>query len=94
MRGAIEVARDITERKRAEEELRENEKKYRSLYQEFQGILNAMPDIVCLLSPDLRIVWANDVTAPWKWTVSPRFSGNTAFPCGMTGLSPVKIVRW
>ena len=63
LRGAIEVARDITIRKRAEEELRENEKKYRSLYQEFQGILNAMPDIVCLLSPDLRIVWANDVSA-------------------------------
>ncbi len=59
----IQQARFITERQRAEEELRQNEKKYRSLYQEFQGILNAIPDIVCLLSPDLRIVWANEVAA-------------------------------
>ena len=53
---------DITERKRAEEELRENEKKYRSLYQEFQAIFNAIPDGLSLLSPDLKIVWGNETT--------------------------------
>jgi len=54
---------DISERKRAEEELRENERRYRSLYQEFQTILNANPDNLCLLSPDFRIVWANEIAA-------------------------------
>jgi PAS domain S-box-containing protein len=55
------ISRDITERKRTEEELRENEGKYRSLYQEFRGILDAIPDGLLLLSPDLKIVWENEV---------------------------------
>ncbi|MDD2902065.1 MAG: PAS domain S-box protein, partial [Syntrophales bacterium] len=54
---------DLTERKRMEERLREKEKKYRSLYLEFQGILNTIPDILCLISPDLRIVWGNEANA-------------------------------
>jgi len=61
--GIIHIATDITARKRAEDALRENEEKYRSLSQEFQAILNAIPDAVCLLSPDLRIVWANEAMA-------------------------------
>jgi PAS domain S-box-containing protein len=54
---------DITARKQAEEALREEEKKYRSLYQEFQAILNTIPDTLCLISPDLKIVWGNEATA-------------------------------
>ena len=56
------IIHDVTARKRAKEALRESEKKYRSLYQEFQGILNAIPDLLCLLSPDLKIVWSNEAT--------------------------------
>ncbi len=54
---------EIAERKKAEEKLRVNEQKYRSLYQEFRGILDAIPDSLALLSPDLKIVWANAVAA-------------------------------
>lgn len=51
---------EITDRKRAEEELREKERKHRFLYQEIQAMLNAIPDILCQLSPDLRIIWTNE----------------------------------
>ncbi|MEW6658942.1 MAG: PAS domain S-box protein [Thermodesulfobacteriota bacterium] len=61
--GTRGTAYNITERKMAEEALRQSEKKYRSLYQEFQGILNTIPDILCLISPDLRIIWGNEATA-------------------------------
>ncbi|MDD5704416.1 MAG: PAS domain S-box protein [Kiritimatiellae bacterium] len=54
---------DISERKLAEAELQQNEEKYRSLYNQFRGIIDAMPDAMCLISRDLRIVWANDVAA-------------------------------
>ena len=57
--GTAGISRNITKRKQTEQELRENEKKYRSLYQEFQGILDAIPDSLSLISPDLKIVWAN-----------------------------------
>ena len=43
--------------------LRESEGKYRSLYQEFLGILDAIPDALVLLSSDLKVVWSNEVAA-------------------------------
>jgi PAS domain-containing protein len=58
----FEIATDITERKRVEKELRENGKKYRSLYQEFEGLLNGIPDSIALVSPDLKFIWANKNT--------------------------------
>jgi PAS domain S-box-containing protein len=58
--NVIGLGIDISTRKRTEEALQESEKKYRSLYQEFRGILDAIPDGVSLISPDLKIVWANE----------------------------------
>lgn len=55
----LSVARDISERKLAEETLRESERKYRELSTEFDALLKAIPDPLVLLSPDLRILWAN-----------------------------------
>ncbi len=53
------MVRDITEHKRDEKALRASEKKYRNLSQEFNALLDAVPDNLTLQSPDLKIVWAN-----------------------------------
>lgn len=53
------ILRDITEKKRIEFELRENENKYKNLSHQFNALLDAIPDCILLQSPELEIVWAN-----------------------------------
>lgn len=86
---------DVSERKRLEEDLRESEGKYRSLYQEFRGILEAIPDALLLLSRDLKVIWANEVAAANMHVSLDRFIGRHCYevrhgwsePCPMC---PVK----
>ena len=49
----------ITERKRAEEQLKEQEARFRKLSQEFQALLDNVPDGIVLFAPDLSVRWAN-----------------------------------
>jgi signal transduction histidine kinase len=56
----IAIVRDVTEHKRTVEELRKREELYHSLYQEFQGLINANPGGLTMISPDLKIIWANE----------------------------------
>lgn len=53
------ILRDITEKKRIELAMRESERKYKDLSQEFNALLDAIPDPILLQSPGLEIVWAN-----------------------------------
>ncbi len=57
--GFVCVAQDITERKQAEEGLIASERKYRRLSKEFHALLDAIPDSLTLLDPELKILWAN-----------------------------------
>lgn len=50
---------DITDRKRAEEELLRSEAEFRRLSQEFNGLLDAIPDSLALIDTDLKVLWAN-----------------------------------
>ncbi len=54
---------EITERKSAVEALQKNETRYMNLTQEFNALLDGIPDNLILLSPDLKILWANKAAA-------------------------------
>jgi PAS domain S-box-containing protein len=54
---------DISARKAMEDTLKESETRYRSLYLEFQALLDGIPDGLTLLSPDLNVLWANPAAA-------------------------------
>ncbi len=50
---------DVTDRMRAEDDLIASEAKFKKLSQEFNALLDAIPDSLILLSPDLKILWSN-----------------------------------
>lgn len=50
---------NVTNRNRAVKALRESEGKFRKLSQEFNTLLDAIPDTLLLMSPELKILWAN-----------------------------------
>ncbi len=54
---------EIAERKTAVEALQKSEGKFRNLSQEFDALLNGIPDSLILLSPELKIMWANKSAA-------------------------------
>lgn len=53
------VTRDITEVKKAQQALQDSERRYRELYNQFQVLLDGIPDALLLFSGDLKVVWAN-----------------------------------
>ncbi|ALC15841.1 PAS domain-containing sensor histidine kinase [Desulfuromonas soudanensis] len=55
--------RDISAIKATQQALGESEHRFRTLYQQFQALLDGIPDALLLLSPDLRVVWANSGAA-------------------------------
>lgn len=55
----ISVCKDITEQKEAEDELRRSEERYRALYQQFNAVLDAIPDVLMLISADMKVLWLN-----------------------------------
>ncbi|NIO17279.1 MAG: PAS domain S-box protein [Deltaproteobacteria bacterium] len=57
--GIVWVAQDITQRKQWEESLLLSERKFRKLSQEFHTLLDAIPDALLLINPDLEVQWAN-----------------------------------
>ncbi|MBI5408605.1 MAG: PAS domain-containing protein, partial [Nitrospirae bacterium] len=55
----LQLKAEIWERSRVEKALTESEAKYKKLSQEFQALLDTIPDSLTLQSPDLKIIWAN-----------------------------------
>jgi transcriptional regulator with PAS, ATPase and Fis domain len=89
--AGIRVMRDITERKLLEENIREREGKYRSLYQDFRAILDAIPDALLLLSKDLKVVWSNEVAAKNMNMSVDEFIGQHCYTVRHGQSKPCKI---
>lgn len=53
------LTKEVAVRKNTERTLKESESKFRRLSQEFHTLLDAIPDTLILLSPDLKVMWAN-----------------------------------
>jgi len=54
-----ELLSEIAERNKVEQALQGSESRFKKLSQEFNVLLDAIPDCLVLLSPDLEIMWAN-----------------------------------
>jgi len=50
---------DVTQRRLSQDLLVKNEEKFRKLSHEFNTLLDAIPDRLVLLSPDMKILWSN-----------------------------------
>ncbi len=70
---------NVTERHRAENALRESEEKFRKLSQEFNILLDAIPDTIILLSPDLKVMWANSGALSGKDAGNPSPIGSHCY---------------
>ena len=111
--GLIHIARDVTSRKKAEDEikraknelelrvgertaelrsaneaLQKNENKYRILSQQFNTLLDGIPYNLLLLSPELKILWANkSVASLFKKNVS-ELTGDYCYSLCCNIISP------
>ena len=54
-----ELLSEIAERNKVEQALQGSERRFKKLSQEFNVLLDAIPDCLVLLSPELEIMWAN-----------------------------------
>jgi signal transduction histidine kinase/DNA-binding NarL/FixJ family response regulator len=50
---------NLVRRRQAEAALRKSEAEYRRLSRQFEVVLHGIPDQLCLVSPDLEIIWSN-----------------------------------
>jgi signal transduction histidine kinase len=54
-----ELQQEIIERKQAVEALQESKNRFEKLSLEFHTLLDAIPDCLTLLSPEMKVLWAN-----------------------------------
>jgi two-component system cell cycle sensor histidine kinase/response regulator CckA len=72
------IIHDISDRRKAEKALQEGQERYRKLSREFQALLDAIPDNLVSVSPDLKIRWVNRATSE---TVGKDTSGLIGNSC-------------
>jgi signal transduction histidine kinase/CheY-like chemotaxis protein len=70
-------ARLNRERDRAESTAHDMAERFRKLYEEHNAILQAIPDVILLLTTDQKIIWANDVAETDLGLDSSRIIGRS-----------------
>ena len=58
-----EILAEIIERKKIEKKLQGSKGRFKRLSEEFNALLDAIPDNLVLLSPEMKIMWANKTAA-------------------------------
>ncbi|HMB15400.1 MAG TPA: ATP-binding protein, partial [Pelovirga sp.] len=63
IKRALRERQARNDHRQAVQALRASEEKYRQLFQEFHGLLNAVSDSLMLVDPDMNILWSNHSAA-------------------------------
>lgn len=71
--------REITEDKLAMEILEQSEDRYKMLSREFRGILDAIPDSLIVLTPELEFKWANKTALDAHKTTQSKIVGKKCY---------------
>ncbi len=79
---------EIAERKIAVEALQKSEYKYRNLSQEFNTLLNCIPDNLILLSSDLKIMWYNRAVSSTFGKCDSEPAGQYCYSLCCNNISP------
>lgn len=76
---ALRERRTREEHREAVRALRASEEKYRLLFQEFNGLLNAVSDSLMLLDPDMKVLWSNRAAATSLDIEPEQMVGHTCY---------------
>jgi len=72
-----ELIGDFTQRLRSRTMIEESEARYRRLSQQFHALLDAIPDMLVLVSADLKILWANRAAGARMGFTAEALAGQT-----------------
>lgn len=79
IKRALRERRIRNDHRQAVQALRDSEEKYRRLFQEFNGLLDAVSDSLMLVDPDMKILWSNHSAAVDLGLEPEQMIGHTCY---------------
>ncbi len=84
----LSIGSDITQLKRTEDQLRSSMDRFQKMSEEFNALLDAIPDSITLLSPELSILWANESAAQRVFLDSYSMTGRRCYDLWFSRSAP------